>query len=131
MGLLIILAKRKGCRNAYIFGMISPKSNIKKVITMTSMKKRTLGKMSLKIACPAIEKRTIIKILIKLLVIKIVPKRDLGFLSKDLMCLSFLLSLFSFSVCSLRMEKKAISDPDMAADMIKQDKMPTVNSTTL
>ena len=105
---------------AYTLGMISPKSNNRKVtITMVNKNESQAG-AKLKSSMASVKKVDNITIptFTKLLVINIVASKCSGFFNKSSTCLLLLLfSIFKLSRLAGDKEKKATSEPDTNAEL--------------
>jgi hypothetical protein len=135
----IILAKRKAFLEAYTFGKTSPNKRIKKVIRMISKRKRTgtakkyrlrlKRKDPNKVSANEVKSSTI-KIFIKLLVISMVANNFRGFFSKLTTTFSSLPLLESSFILVWFREKKAISEPEIKAELIS-NKIKTMAFTAI
>ena len=107
-------------RDAYIFGKISPKSNIKKVATTISKINFNTGEFILtNRLSPILVNKITIPILIKLFTINIVAKSLFGCSNKLLIILKDFKSNFDL-ISLFDNENSATSDPEINAEPINR-----------
>ncbi len=119
-GYAISLEKLILLRDAYIFGKISPKSNIKEVATTISKINFNIGEVILvNRSSPILVNKITMPILIKLFTINIVAKSLFGSSNKLLIILKDFKSNFDL-ISLFDNENSATSDPEINAEPINR-----------